>query len=231
MLQKSLAANSIWFEVHNPTEANRVYYLDDEEDFLSDLLSDLQKDDIFFDVGACIGVYALHAAHRCKHIFAFEPDPGFREHLEQNVAINNLENITILPYAISDKSGVLTLFTDGVGGKSPSLENNDFQNSIEVEARTLSELVSSGLLPCPSVIKMDIEGAEILALRGTQELFATKPPRLIFLELHPTLLPHFGSNSMEVLSLLERAGYRIKLRSERDAQVHYIFGRMDSKAN
>lgn len=227
MFQKSLNPNGICFEVYNPTEANRVYFLDDEEDFLSDLLSELHENDIFYDIGSCIGVYALHAAHCCEHVFAFEPDPGFRENLKHNVTINNLENITVFPYAISDKSATLTLFTDGVSGKSPSLENNNFQGSVQVESMTLSDFVTSNSLMYPTVIKMDIEGAEILALRGMQEILKTRPPRLLFLEVHTFLLPHFGSNPTEILSLLENAGYRIRSKSERDEQLHYVFQLID----
>ena len=225
IMQTRFGIQGIIFEVHNLFETNRVIFYDDEEDFLSKLLSDLREHDVFFDIGACIGLFSIHAAKRCKQVYAFEPDPEFREHLKRNVSINNLENLSVLPYAISDQTSTLTLFTDGANGKSPSLENNNFQNSIDVEARTLSELVLQGALPYPTVIKMDIEGAEILALRGMEELLDKDSPRLIFLELHPVLLTHFGSSSTAVLSILEEAGYRIRFKSQREEQVHYVFER------
>ena len=227
IVQKELDAGGIWFEVHNINEANRVRSLDDEDAFLRQLLNELYADDVFFDVGACLGMFSIHAAKRCRHVVAFEPDPGFREHLQVNVRIDQIENLMVLPYAISDRAGVLSLYTDGTNGKSPSLEDNGFESQVKVESRTLSELVSQDEVPSPSVIKMDIEGAEILALRGMQELFTTTPPRLIFLELHPLLVAHFGSSSAEVLLLLEQAGYEVMMQRERDEQAHLILKLVD----
>jgi FkbM family methyltransferase len=227
IVQRRFRNDDLIFEVHNLTEANRVQFLDDEDEFLSSLLFELQSMDIFFDIGACIGLFSIHAAKRCNRVFAFEPDPGFRGHLERNIRINALTNLTTLPYAISDKSGFVTLFTDGIDGKSPSLENNNFTQGIEVESKSLSELVLNDLLPAPTVIKMDIEGAEILALRGMQDLIRKNPPRLIFLELHPILVSHFGSNAAEVLSILQAASYGVRWKSERDEQIHYVFELMN----
>jgi|SRR5688572_9085235 len=222
LVQTKFDHNGILFEVHNLTEVNRVIFFDDEEDFLSELLSALRGGDTFFDVGACIGVFSLHAARRCKQVVAFEPEFGFRQHLERNVEINGFKNVSVLPYAIANRSETLPLFTNGTDGKSPSLEDDDFKNRIEVEARTLSDLVFRDQLPTPTIIKMDIEGAEILAIRGMKELLSKNPPRLIFLELHPILLTHFSSSSAEVLLLLDQAGYKIRQQSQRHEQVHYV---------
>src|SRR6266542_2226136 len=117
---------------------------------------------------------------------------------------------------MSHQSATLTLFTDVTSEKSLSLENHNFQQCVEVESRTLSELVLQDEIPYPTVIKMDIEGAEALAIQGMQELLAANPPRLIFLELHPILLSHFSSSPTDVLSLLEKAGYKIKQQTARD---------------
>ena len=74
ILLKKLDPDGIWFKVDNITEANRVCLLDDEEDFLNRVLLELRSDDIFFDVGACVGLFSLHAAKRTKQVFAFEHD-------------------------------------------------------------------------------------------------------------------------------------------------------------
>ncbi len=229
IVQTKFDHGGIIFEVHNLIEVNRVIFFDDEEVFLSELLNELSEADVFFDIGACIGVFSLHAAKRCKQVVAFEPEPGFRQHLRRNVEINKIRNVTVLPYAIADRSETFSLFTDGTDGKSPSLEDDGFKNKIEVPARTLSDLVFRNEVPAPSIIKMDIEGAEILALKGMKELLSANPPRAIFLELHPILLKHFHSSAAEVLSLLEDAGYRVKKESKRDQQIHYAFG-LDSGA-
>ncbi|MHC4213532.1 MAG: hypothetical protein ACYSWP_09195 [Planctomycetota bacterium] len=88
--QATLSKEGLLFEVTNPTEQWRVETLDDEQEFLSILLNELNCDDILYDVGACIGIYALHAAQQCKQIFSFEPDPGFQKHILRNCEINGI---------------------------------------------------------------------------------------------------------------------------------------------
>jgi FkbM family methyltransferase len=223
IFQTGVDKSGIWFEVNNITEANRVRFLDDEEEFLSAVLAELKPDDVFYDVGACIGMFALHAARRAKQVIAFEPEPVFQKHLAANCAINEIKNIIVLPYAVSDQSQKMVLFSDGDSGKSPSLANDGFHGQVEVEARTLDDLVKDQGIPYPNVMKMDIEGAEILALRGMQQVFKTHPPRAIFIEIHPVLLTNFGSSMEELLNLLKQSGYTIRSQNERDEQFHFVF--------
>ncbi|NPV56258.1 MAG: FkbM family methyltransferase [Anaerolineae bacterium] len=225
LLVKQVDPAGIWFEVDNLTEANRARYLDDERDFLLDVLHELTDTDTFYDIGACIGVFSLHAARRARRVVAFEPDPSFRAHLQTNIRINRFDNLNVLPYAVSDQPGDVTLFTEGTAGRSPSLGDATFAGQIQVEARALDDLVARGELPAPDVIKMDIEGAECLALRGAHAILKDRSPRAIFLELHPQYLERFGSSQEEVLGWLADAGYRVRRREQRDVQWHYVFER------
>jgi hypothetical protein len=76
------------------------------------------------------------------------------------------------------------------------------------------------------IIKMDIEGAEGLALRGMSNLFSSPhPPRSLFVEIHPSFLRHFDASVEDVLNLIDSAGYRGVYHTSRDEQEHYIFKR------
>lgn len=222
--QNDIVPSGLRFEVTNEVEEWRVVSLDDEQEFLRELIGNLTHQDILYDIGSCIGIYAIHAANNCRFVYAFEPDPGFQKRIARNIQLNRIKNMTTLPLAISDKVGEVTLYTDGVDGRSPSLENLGQKNIVQVQCNSLDKLIDEKHLLPPTVIKMDIEGAEFLALNGARDLLHSKHrPRLIFLEVHPKFLEQFGYSSLGLEEFLEQCGYRVKRKTLRDTQYHVIF--------
>lgn len=212
------------FDLSNIVEYFRVSEHGGETDYLRAMLSHLRPDDVLFDVGANVGLVALHAAKICRTV-AFEPDPSFKKRLELNRALNPDRTFDIEPVAISESDGTVELFTDGADGNSPSLVHQRGESgSVSVSARTLDSLIAEGKLPRPTVVKMDIEGAEILALRGGRHLLSGPDrPRLLFIEVHNGFLSGFGSSSADVFSLLSEYGYtKETYRAERWGQTHLI---------
>jgi FkbM family methyltransferase len=212
------------FEVGNLVEQFRVVGHGSETDYTAAMLGDLRTDDVLFDVGANIGLVAIHAAKICRTV-AFEPDPSFRRRLQVNTALNPDRTFAIEPIAISDSDGDVVLYTDGEEGNSPSLvHQRGERGSVSVPARSLDSLYEEGRLPRPTVIKLDIEGAEILALRGAKRLLTgPERPRALFIEVHDTFLPGFGSSAGEVYSMLQEFGYTESVyRARREGQTHLI---------
>lgn len=212
------------FEVSNIVEYFRVVGHGGETEYLAAMLRDLRDDDVIFDVGANVGLVALHAAKICRTV-AFEPDPSFKRRLEVNAALNPDRTLTLEPIAISDSNGSVVLYTDGDAGNSPSLVHQRGESdSVSVSGRTLDSLLAEGRLPRPTVIKLDIEGAEILALRGAKQLLRSpERPRALFIEVHDTFLPGFGSSADEVYALLHEFGYtKATYRARRGEQTHLI---------
>lgn len=221
---KDFESSGVRFEVTNPVEHFRVVDHGDETEYTAAMLQNLRDDDVFFDVGANVGMVALHAARICQTI-AFEPDPSFRRRLTVNSALNPDRTFTVEPIAIGDSDQEVTLYTDGDDGSSPSLVHQRGEsNSVSVAARSLDSLVREGRLPRPTVIKFDIEGAEILALRGAAQLLSgSEKPRALFIEVHDTFLPGFGSSADEVYTLLRDYGYTDAVyRVRRSDQTHLI---------
>jgi len=200
--------DGVRFEVTNVVEYFRVADHGGETEYLAAMLRDLQDEDVLFDVGANVGLVAIHAAKICRTV-AFEPDPSFKHRLETNTALNPDRAFTLQPIAISDSDGTVVLYTDGAAGNSPSLAHQRGEHeSVSVSARSLDSLMAEGALPRPTVIKLDIEGAEILALRGAKQLLTgPERPRALFIEVHDTFLPGFGSSADEVYALLQELGY------------------------
>jgi hypothetical protein len=87
----------------------------------------------------------------------------------------------------------------------------------------LDNLIQDNIIEVPDNIKVDIEGAEILFLKGSIRTLSGdfgKKPRSIFLEIHPEFLADFESNEDEVRNILLNKGYKLVWESERDAQIH-----------
>lgn len=221
---RDFESSGVRFEISNLVEHARVVGHGGETEYTAVMLQNLREDDVLFDIGANVGMVALHAAKIC-HTVAFEPDPSFRRRLQVNIALNPDRTFTLEPIAISDSDASMILYTDGDEGNSPSLVHQRGESdSVAVSARSLDSLIAEGQLPRPTVIKLDIEGAEILALRGAKRLLASSErPRALFIEVHDTFLPGFGSSADEVYALLEDFGYtKAVYRARRDGQTHLI---------
>lgn len=224
---RDLDAEGVTFEISNRVEGHRVLDYGGEQAYLSAMLSQLNEEDVLFDIGGNVGLVALHAARRC-HVVSFEPDPSFRGRLERNLSLNPDLRLEVLPIAVSNADGAVTLYTDGAGGMSPSLRHQrDEKGEVTVEARSLDSLLADDHLPAPTVLKIDIEGAEILALRGATGLLnSADAPRALFLEIHPQMLGAFDATAEDVSQLVEGAGYTQRIyEATRTGETHLILCR------
>ncbi len=173
---------------------------------------------VFIDAGAHLGEFTLFAAKRLTEgrVLALEPmEPVFRL-LEHNVKQNGLSNVALGRMALLDRAGALTLY----GGFAPpegafdddtvATSFSGYGRTIEIgeaPAITLDEAVQTFELPRVDVIKMDIEGAEIRALRGAEQTLKRWRPALI-LEVSEVLLQQAECQSQELGRILEPLGYR-----------------------
>jgi len=129
-----------------------------------------------FDIGANIGYYTLLARSLVGsegRVFAFEPHPEAYEKLKENIKLNGYTNVIPLNKAVSNKSGRTKFYLHSDSGRSSLLHPEDENKWIEVETIVLDEFIErEGVTP--DIIKMDIEGAEPLALEGMRKLLKTK---------------------------------------------------------
>lgn len=143
---------------------------------------------VFVDVGANAGLYSLsvHAAARRAgaklRIIAIEPEPELRRRMAFNFAASGVAGATIVPVAVTEVPGPVTLFTvEGNKGKNSLLGNGG--KAVEVPGETLPMILRRADIDRVDALKIDIEGAELPALRG---LFQAESeglwPRLICLE-------------------------------------------------
>jgi FkbM family methyltransferase len=122
------------------------------------------------DVGANIGIYTLLAAKRGATVFAIEADPLNAERLRNHVKLNGFtDRVTIFECAATNSEASITLYRD----LDNSGHSNMFfgANGITVNGRTIDSL---GLPPI-DLCKMDIEGAEVFALAGMDNMIERSP--------------------------------------------------------
>jgi len=198
---------------------NRSWWLRDpleSESFPFAMLRHLVRPgDLVYDVGANLGLYTrfLVTALGAGRVVAFEPSADNRILLAQNLALAGIEaRVTVLPSAIADTDGTAEFQVDDrqstsgtlsrVTGGGPSVGRSNLglgPLTAQVACRSLDSLVAEGL-PKPDVIKVDVEGAEALLLRGACDLLRGTGPRLL-IELHGAEV------TREVLPILADLGY------------------------
>ncbi len=171
------------------------------------LVRELTPGGVFYDVGANAGFFTLLGS-KCVgpegRVFAFEPLPENIRSIRAQVELNHVANCTIVEAAVSDHEGSVE-FSSGrdtstahIGGMRDDVGHADL---LSVEAVTLDHF--SGEMPPPDFVKMDIEGAELLALRGAIRLLSQDRPPKMLIEFHGDLLKRDGC------SMLEGLGYRL----------------------
>ena len=138
----------------------------------------IQPGTVVLDVGANIGLYTLPAAKRGAKVIAIEADPLNATRLRHHLKLNELlEAVTIFECAATDCEGCTTLYRDpGNVGRSSMF--SETAKGISVRCRTIDSLK----LPPIHLCKMDIEGAEIFALRGMIETIKRSPNLRVLIE-------------------------------------------------
>lgn len=175
------------------------------------MLSLLRPGDVAIDGGANIGLFTLMAAARVGsggRVVACEPSPTTMALLRENVAFNGYGWVDLREVALAERPGRLHMrvFGAGSGHSSFAPEDTSSGSEVEVEVATLDD-VAGDLLERTSLVKLDVEGAELLALGGAPRLLERARPDFI-VELEPEHLERQGASIGAVQALFEDAGYR-----------------------
>jgi len=199
-----------------------------EAELLKDLTFSLKRDDVFWDVGANIGVFTCFAMSRISggKIIAFEPYPPNLKYLKRNVDINNKNTDTLIKHvALSDAVGTAKFTSykseDGPSSKSAINPNGE---AITVDTYSADDLVQNHGLEPPDVIKIDVEGAEPLVLRGMESTLQNHC-RILYCEIHPKesnsehTIEEYGESIESITKKIERCGFEIEKTTHRYNEV------------
>jgi FkbM family methyltransferase len=168
------------------------------------LLRYLRPADNFLDVGANVGVYTVLASSVVTNgvIHAIEPSTQARCRLEENIRINRLTNVQVHPVAASNAPGTGWL-TSNKDAMNHLVMPRNLQDEEQVVSARLDDEVGCTAF---ALGKMDIEGAELQALRGAESMLASKNPPVWLLEIGD-LGDRFGYTKHDVIQFLEGFGY------------------------
>ncbi len=180
------------FQVKLDMQTEKDYWLGTYE---MDLQAAVQKychpGSVVYDIGANIGYISLMFARRSApdgKVFAFEPLPENFGRLNENVSLNHFqEYITTIQAAIVDSPGTTTFMVHESGAMGKAMgslgREEEYLNSIKVEALAIDDFIFNRDHPKPDLIKMDIEGGEVLAIDGMQRTLREVRP-IILVEIH-----------------------------------------------
>jgi len=178
---------------------------------------------VLWDIGGNLGLYSLYTALRDQtaKVFTFEPSVFNLEIMARNIVLNNLQQqITVMPLALSEKSGTDTLhMTMTAWGGAMST----FGQSYGHDGKEMDEAFSYRLPSCslddladyfgiekPTAMKMDVDGIEHLILKGGESILKSPQLKTILIEVNDD----FAEQRDGVKELLENAGWKL------DAKKH-----------
>ncbi|NJM70903.1 MAG: FkbM family methyltransferase [Scytonema sp. RU_4_4] len=155
----------------------------------------------FVDIGANIGYFTLLASHLVGEngkVFAFEPFQYNLKLLYMNVKINQFDNISIYPFAVSDKEALIAYDNMATNGVISNLDAHldSVLSTTLVYSVKLDDVLRN--IPRVDVIKIDVEGAEYLALSGG---------RTILNKYRPTIFSEFSPPALEATSNMTAEDY------------------------
>jgi FkbM family methyltransferase len=179
-----------------------------DSELLSIISEHIREDSVVWDIGANVGVSSFAAASTAKKgtVLAVEADIWLAQLIMKSLRLkeNQALNIRVLPCAVSDRNGVASFLIASRGRASNALEttgtrsqSGGIREKTTVPTLTLDTLLE--FFDSPSFVKIDIEGAEAMALRGAGRLLS---------EVRPIIYIEVGAEANEaVTSILCKAGY------------------------
>ena len=177
----------------------------------------------FVDIGANIGWYSIHVAiaDREANVIAVEPIPTSFRWLLAAIAANSLTNVTPLNTAVGAQDGIATLFVDatisGAASAAPSTGEAGLE-PVTCSVKTIDEIVAS-TKGAVEVLKLDIEGGELLALQGASRVLREQRP-IVFCEMLRKLARPFGYHPNDIIGLMAAYGYTC-YRAETDRLIRF----------
>jgi FkbM family methyltransferase len=191
-----------------------------ESEVLEALRARLHLGSVLWDIGANFGLHAVTLARLVPEatVVAFEPNPAEHARLFRHRAANTPHLITS-SLALSDSAGLLPLHLGPEGNSGMTTlapwSQASYSGTVMVYAATGDSLISSGSLPAPTVIKLDVEGHESAVLRGLARALAHPSCELVVFEDSP-------DEATPVKQLLRAAGFSLRPLVRNEQSTHAL---------
>lgn len=205
------------FELDVRSNVTRMLIEGDYESSLKQIVASvLEESDHFVDIGANIGLYTTLASHlvgSSGKVLSIEPEPFVSGLLQNNIRRNKLDNVSIFSGAVMDKTGEIHFNSvEGCPEYSSlgSIVHPHAPRSISqitVKGDTLDNLLNMYEVN-PKLIKIDVEGAELLVLKGATKTLSQLRP-VIICEADDRLLEQLNSKSEDIARVFMDFDYKI----------------------
>lgn len=191
-----------------------------ERKYVDFFCSEIKEGDVVVDVGSYIGYFSLLASERVGDtgcVYAFEPVPRNYERLMRNLKVNQVKNVKAYNFGLSDKEEVLPIYVPKDNPGETTLQQKSY-SEITQGTKMEKERVKVSLIPFDSffednaldridVVKMDIEGAELKALKGMENALSRNNCKL-FMEINAPLLNLSGVPIENLFGFLMTLGFK-----------------------
>lgn len=194
---------------------------------------------VVVDIGANVGYFSLLAADLvgpAGTVYAIEPEPRNNAILRKNVDLNSYSNVRVIEKAVSNRTGSVKLFLSALDNGSHSISDaaaRGVAGDVEVGATTLDDLLEEEGWPKVDLVKIDVEGAEMLVLEGMSLLPRNSPSVKLVIEYCPFLLQASGVVPIDLLDKITGMDFDIEfideskgVLSSKDADHAELTGRL-----
>lgn len=192
----------------NTGEGNVGYVLGTTEQPMQQAIAEhLRPGGVFYDIGAHVGFFTVLGARLVGEqgrVYTFEPLPANVAALRHNLALNAFPHVELFDAAVSETAGESGLQLVGNSTGPKLLEagvREDSRGTITVRTVALDALLAAGQIQPATVMKVDVEGAEIEVMRGARQLLTQHRP-VVICEMH-------GRNA-EYVALMAELGYQVR---------------------
>ena len=196
---------------YNPHTVLGNYEMPVQEVFLQYL----KPKDIFYDIGANVGFFTILAAKIVGHegkVYAFEPEAANVAVLRRNTELNGFSQVKVIEKAVSDTTGIKKLWlTEYCGAHSIAPVGTKFDPKKYTTVNTVSidDLLQQKKIEPPTLVKIDVEGAEINVLHGMSQTIQKWQPIIIY-EVDDEKKEGLLNKQTKIDNFLLAHGYKIK---------------------
>lgn len=177
----------------------------------------IKPGDNILDIGSNIGFYAKILSSltgKTGIVYCFEPDTLNFKHLKKNT--KNISNIVLFNNAVSDKEQVLKVYRSKLlNVDHRTYPVNNYDSVEEIKAVSIDELIRSKEIKNISVIKIDIQGYELTAFKGMQQLLSTANDLKIIAEYWPHGFKRAGTTAVDFFDFFNELHYHFYMIDEK----------------
>ena len=182
----------------------------DAESWMHAVQKEIKKMDVAVDVGANIGIISCWLSKISRKVYAFEPGSENIKFLYNNLSLNDIKNVDVIPCAVGDYNGEVDFFLRQSFGHHGANRKHITKiiRSVKLPIVRLDDFLQKRGVHSISLLKIDVEGSEINVLKGIEKYIKLQLISLIVFE-HAPILFDKKDQRVEVFDYLSKFNYRI----------------------